>query len=103
MSMFKDAGLYESRREHDACGVGAVVNISGKASHDIVAKANQILLNLHHRGAASADEITGDGAGILMQIPDEFLRDEFEIFDDYLRVITTGKCARVESCQRKSQ
>ncbi len=73
---FKDQGLYESRREHDACGIGAVANISGEKQHEIVQLGKQILLNLDHRGAASADNITGDGAGILFQIPDEFLREE---------------------------
>jgi glutamate synthase domain-containing protein 2/glutamate synthase domain-containing protein 1/glutamate synthase domain-containing protein 3 len=65
-------GLYESRREHDACGIGAVVNISGKKAHSIIEFGKQVLLNLHHRGAAGADETTGDGAGILFQIPHEF-------------------------------
>ncbi|MBN2342907.1 MAG: glutamate synthase large subunit [Deltaproteobacteria bacterium] len=73
---FKDQGLYESRREHDACGIGAVANISGEKQHKIVQLGKQILLNLDHRGAASADNITGDGAGILFQIPDAFLREE---------------------------
>ena len=67
-----DQGLYETRREHDACGIGAVVNISGDRSHSIIEQGKQILLNLHHRGAAAADEITGDGAGILFQLPHEF-------------------------------
>lgn len=68
----KNYGLYETRREHDACGIGAVVNISGKREHCIIEYGKQILLNLHHRGAAGADETTGDGAGILFQIPHEF-------------------------------
>ena len=68
----KDIGLYETRREHDACGIGAVVNISGRREHSIIEYGKQILLNLHHRGAAGADETTGDGAGILFQIPHEF-------------------------------
>jgi glutamate synthase (NADPH) large chain len=68
----KNYGLYETRQEHDACGIGAVVNISGKKDHSIIEYGKQILLNLHHRGAAGADEITGDGAGILFQIPHEF-------------------------------
>ena len=62
----------KSRREHDACGIGAVVNISGKADHSIINYGKEILINLHHRGAAGADETTGDGAGILFQIPHEF-------------------------------
>ncbi|MBL7215235.1 MAG: glutamate synthase large subunit [Phycisphaerae bacterium] len=74
--MPKDQGLYEVRREHDACGIGAVVNISGKQDHSIIQYGKQILLNLHHRGAASADNVTGDGAGILCQIPHEFFKAE---------------------------
>jgi glutamate synthase domain-containing protein 1 len=68
----KNAGLYEPRREHDGCGIGAVVNISGHRDHSIIEYAKQIILNLHHRSAAGADETTGDGAGILFQIPHEF-------------------------------
>jgi len=71
-------GLYEVRREHDACGIGAVVNISGKREHSIIEYGKEILVNLHHRGAAGADEITGDGAGILFQIPHEFFTAECE-------------------------
>ncbi len=74
----KNQGLYENRREHDACGIGAVVNICGKRDHSIIEYGKQILINLHHRGAAGADETTGDGAGILMQIPHEFFSAECE-------------------------
>ncbi len=74
--MPKNQGLYEARREHDACGIGAVVNISGKQNHSIIQYSKQILLNLHHRGAAGADNVTGDGAGVLCQIPHEFLKLE---------------------------
>lgn len=70
----KSQGLYESRREHDACGVGAVANISGEQSHSIIEYGKEILANLHHRGAAGADEVTGDGAGILFQIPHDFFK-----------------------------
>ncbi len=72
----KNQGLYETRREHDACGIGAVVNISGKRQHSIIEYGKQILINLHHRGAAGADETTGDGAGILFQIPHDFFHNE---------------------------
>jgi glutamate synthase domain-containing protein 2/glutamate synthase domain-containing protein 1/glutamate synthase domain-containing protein 3 len=74
----KNQGLYELRREHDGCGIGAVVNISGKRDHSIIEYGKEILLNLRHRGAAGADEITGDGAGILFQIPHEFFLAECE-------------------------
>jgi glutamate synthase domain-containing protein 2/glutamate synthase domain-containing protein 1/glutamate synthase domain-containing protein 3 len=69
-------GLYDPRFEHDACGIGAVVNISGQASHAIIENARQVLINLLHRGAAGADEKTGDGAGILLQLPHEFMAAE---------------------------
>ncbi|MBN2181006.1 MAG: glutamate synthase subunit alpha, partial [Sedimentisphaerales bacterium] len=72
----KNQGLYEVRREHDACGIGAVVNISGRRQHAIIEYGKQILINLHHRGAAGADETTGDGAGILLQIPHDFFHAE---------------------------
>ncbi|MBC8377743.1 MAG: glutamate synthase subunit alpha, partial [Planctomycetes bacterium] len=74
--MPKDQGLYEARREHDACGIGAVVNISGEKDHSIIQYSKEILLNLHHRGAASADDVTGDGAGVLCQMPHEFFMAE---------------------------
>ncbi|MDQ6632534.1 MAG: glutamate synthase large subunit, partial [Verrucomicrobiota bacterium] len=66
-------GLYDPRFEHDACGVGFLVNIKGQKSHQIVRDALQILLNLDHRGACGCDANTGDGAGILMQMPHKFL------------------------------
>jgi glutamate synthase domain-containing protein 2/glutamate synthase domain-containing protein 1/glutamate synthase domain-containing protein 3 len=68
--------LYDPQWEHDACGIGAVVDISGHRTHAIVEQGKQVLLNLMHRGASGADESTGDGAGILLQIPDEFFRTE---------------------------
>ncbi len=67
-------GLYDGRHEHDACGVAFVATLTGVADHDIVAKALTALRNLDHRGAAGAEVNSGDGAGILMQVPDAFLR-----------------------------
>src|SRR5688572_21304843 len=67
-------GLYDPRAEHDACGVGFVVHMKGERSHDIVRKALQVLINLEHRGACGCEANTGDGAGILIQMPDRFLR-----------------------------
>ncbi|HEU0234741.1 MAG TPA: glutamate synthase large subunit [Gallionella sp.] len=67
-------GLYDPRQERDACGVGFVAHIKGKPSHDMVRQGLQILENLTHRGAVGADPLAGDGAGILLQIPDAFLR-----------------------------
>ena len=68
--------LRDPRIEHDACGVGFVVNVKGERSHDIVQKGLTVLQNLTHRGACGCDPLTGDGAGILMQVPHEFLRKE---------------------------
>ena len=69
-------GVYAPAYEHDACGVGFVVNIKGKPSHALIQQALLILQNLDHRGAVGADPLCGDGAGILIQIPDQFYREE---------------------------
>jgi len=69
-------GLYDPANEHDACGVGFVANVKGRQSHEIVQQGLRILKNLTHRGAVGADPLAGDGAGILMQVPDTFLREE---------------------------
>ncbi len=71
-------GLYDSSFEHDACGVGFVADLTGRRDHDIVAKALTVLRNLDHRGAKGGDPQTGDGAGIITQIPDVFFRAECE-------------------------
>ncbi|MGH6831809.1 MAG: hypothetical protein ACRECM_02125, partial [Methyloceanibacter sp.] len=68
-------GLYDPKREHDACGVGFVADLKGRPSRKIVEHGLQILENLTHRGAAGADPLAGDGAGILVQIPHEFLKE----------------------------
>ncbi|MCK4974930.1 MAG: glutamate synthase subunit alpha, partial [Sulfurimonas sp.] len=70
----KKEGLYDPEFEHDACGVGFVAHLKGKASHDIVQKGLTLLANLEHRGAVGAEKNSGDGAGILTQMPDKFLR-----------------------------
>ncbi len=70
----RPTGLYRSSDEHDACGVGFVAHIKGIRSHTIVRDALDLLINLEHRGAAGSDPDTGDGAGILVQMPDRFLR-----------------------------
>ncbi len=67
-------GLYHPANEHDACGVAFVVDMHGRRSRDIVEKAITALVNLEHRGAAGSEPNTGDGAGILLQVPDRFLR-----------------------------
>ena len=73
-------GLYHPSHEHDACGLGFVVNIGGERSHDIVQKGLQILLNLQHRGACGCDSETGDGAGVLIQIPHQFFVKEAPLY-----------------------
>jgi len=68
-------GLYDPANEHDSCGVGFVANLKGRKSHAVVADGLQILVNLDHRGAVGADPLVGDGAGILIQLPDALFRD----------------------------
>jgi glutamate synthase (NADPH) large chain len=72
----KQQGLYDPAHEHDSCGVGFIVDIGGRKSHGIVRKALQVLINLLHRGACGCEPNTGDGAGVLVQMPDRFLRRE---------------------------
>src|SRR6202023_984124 len=74
-------GLYNPAFEHDSCGVAMVVDMHGRRSRDIVDKAITALLNLEHRGAQGAEAHSGDGAGILIQVPDDFLRSvvDFEL------------------------
>jgi glutamate synthase (NADPH/NADH) large chain len=69
-------GLYNPSNEHDACGIGFVAHIKGQKSHSIIEQGLQILENLEHRGAVGSDPLMGDGAGILIQIPDQFYREE---------------------------
>ena len=69
---YSQQGLYQSQYEHDACGVGMVVNIHGGKSHELVDNALRVLENMEHRGAETRDK-TGDGAGIMLQIPHEFI------------------------------
>ena len=70
-------GLYDPSFEHEACGVGLVANIRGVKSHGVIKQGLEVLINLGHRGAAGADPETGDGAGIMMQMPHEFIASEF--------------------------
>jgi glutamate synthase (NADPH/NADH) large chain len=69
-------GLYDPRNEHDACGIGFVASVKGHKSHDIIVKGIQVLINLTHRGACGCDPETGDGAGVLIQIPHQFFARE---------------------------
>ena len=74
----QDQGLYRAEDEKDACGLAVVATLNGTASHDIVDAALTALRNLEHRGAVGGDEGTGDGAGILTQIPHDFLRQSVD-------------------------
>ncbi|HEY9503683.1 MAG TPA: hypothetical protein VIR01_18740, partial [Pyrinomonadaceae bacterium] len=74
----KKQGLYDPLYEHDACGMGFVVDVSGRKSHAIIEQAMQVLLNLEHRGASGSEKNTGDGAGILLQLPHRFLARQCE-------------------------
>jgi len=69
-------GLYNPTNEHDACGIGFIAHIKGHKSHSIIAQGLLILENLAHRGAVGADKLMGDGAGILIQLPDQYYREE---------------------------
>ena len=67
-------GLYDPRFEHDSCGIGFICNIKGEASHEMITRAVTILKNLAHRGGIGSEPDTGDGAGILIQIPHKFMK-----------------------------
>ncbi len=84
MSLPPAEGLYDPRHEHDACGVGFVAALNGRPSHAIVRHGIQLLLNLVHRGASGCDPLTGDGAGLLIQLPHEFFKKECEALDIHL-------------------
>ncbi len=71
-------GLYDPANEHDNCGIGFLANIDGKPAHDIIRRGMEVLVNLTHRGACGCDPETGDGTGMIMQIPDEFFRNQAE-------------------------
>ena len=101
-------GLYDPQFEHDACGVGFVVNIKGKKSHQIVRDALTVLMNLNHRGACGCEANTGDGAGILMQMPHEFLQQVCEQID--IKLPAAGQYGagivflpRTESVRKRSE
>src|SRR5437868_5725186 len=76
LSHARQFGLYDPANEHDACGIGFIAHIKGEKSHSIIEQGLQILKNLAHRGAVGADKLMGDGAGVLIQIPDQLYRDE---------------------------
>ncbi len=76
MKKNKNNGVYIPSMEHDACGIGFVANLKGKRSHAVVINAMEMLMNMEHRGAVGSDPGTGDGAGILIQVPHEFFKEE---------------------------
>lgn len=91
----KNKGLYLSECEHDSCGVGFIADIKGKKSRQTVADALKILVCMDHRGASGADENTGDGAGILTQLPHDFFRPECEKL--HIDLPAAGDCERGQS------
>ena len=74
LTIHRPEGMYDPAAEHDACGVGMVTTLNTRPERKIVDDAIEVLINLNHRGAVGAEENTGDGAGILMSMPDEFMR-----------------------------
>lgn len=74
--MLKEKGLYRDTFEHDACGIGFIVQIDGEASHQLVQDGIKMLENMEHRGGTGIDSCSGDGAGILTQIPDSYFRNQ---------------------------
>ena len=76
LKQLAETGLYSPELEHDSCGVGMVANIKGGKSHSIIEESLQVLKNLGHRGACGCDPDTGDGAGILIQMPHAFFEKE---------------------------
>ena len=76
LNPLRSDGLYDPFFEHDSCGVGLVADITGNKSHDIVLKGLEVINNLRHRGAVGADNLTGDGAGLLISIPHDFFISE---------------------------
>ena len=94
----QEQGLYTTANEHDACGVGFVAHIKGQKTHNIVKQALKILENLDHRGAVGADPLMGDGAGILIQIPDELFRAEMASQGVALRAVSISKIISEKVC-----
>ena len=76
----QEKGLYLEELEHDSCGVGCIANINNRESHKIVKNALTMLTNMEHRGATGSDENTGDGAGILIQLPHQLFKEELQKF-----------------------
>ena len=83
----RENGLYDPRFEHDNCGIGAIIQVDGKKSHKLVADALSIVENLEHRAGKDAEGKTGDGVGILTQIPHKFFLRKFSIIDRHIMLI----------------
>ena len=92
-------GLYDPRFEHDACGVSFVADIKGRASHDIVMRGLGALCNMEHRGAVAADGKSGDGAGVLTQLPLALNQEK----TGHLPFPKRGKCRQAKSCSYESE
>lgn len=83
-------GLYRPEFEHDACGIGLYAHLKGEATHSIVKKGLQMLCQLDHRGGQGSDPYTGDGAGLMVQLPDAFFRKNCKDFALPEKVLVTG-------------
>ena len=106
-NLLESTGSYDPKLERDACGVGLVAKITGEPSHDIVEKSLKALCNLEHRGASGADSETGDGAGILIQIPHDYFRDQLRNSNIELTKDNYGTglifCGKTENERKKIQ
>ena len=83
-------GLYRPEFEHDACGIGALAHLKGKRSHQMIDDALSVLVNLEHRGGVGLEKNTGDGAGILLQVPHRFFRKEGLLYQQYIPCLSSG-------------
>ncbi|MGI8805793.1 MAG: glutamate synthase large subunit [Thermoleophilaceae bacterium] len=97
------AGLYDPAFEHDACGIGAVARLSGEASHDVVGRALHVLDSLEHRGASGSEIDTGDGAGILLQLPHAFFREVVELDLPEPGSYAVGVCFMPQEAERRAE
>ncbi len=96
--------LYDPRYEHDGCGVACVARLGGEASHETLERGLRALENLEHRGAEGADAETGDGAGILIQMPDQLLREEIPGLPTPAPTASRSACSRrTAGCARRSR
>ena len=101
-SLPEKQGLYDPANEHDACGVGFVAHIKGEKSHGIVEQGLTILKRIVHRGAVGADPKAGDGAGLLMQVPDTFFREVVDFTFQQLEVTALVCCSYLKTMRTES-